>query len=102
MRIFILKHQIFRKVVSGAGFAGILFCSTVAFAQLPPLPGQAGAAPPGQEAFPADSGEDFSFDDDAFAVEDAVQNQQEQARKEAFDAALEGLYRCARKRFARF
>ena len=92
MRIFTHTHSLLRNIAYGAGLVGILLCSNAAFAQLPPLPGGEAPEPPGPSALPPDTSEDFDFDTaDGLGLDESIQGQQEQARQEAFDAALEGL-----------
>ena len=94
MRIFIHKAPLLRNIAYSVGFAAILLYSSVGLAQLPPLPGETNPSTPSAEssALPSGPSEAFSFDDgDADFGLDAVQGEQEQARREAFDAALEGL-----------
>lgn len=48
-------------------------------------------AMPSSSALPAGPSQAFSFDDEAFSFEQSPEESKEQARKEAFDAALQGL-----------
>ncbi len=76
------------------GSAGLVFFtanSATVHAQLPTLPGE---EPPGlgTDALPPGENEAFEFsNDDALGFGPSADELQEQARKEAFDAALEGL-----------
>ena len=90
-----------KKLVSfGTCFVGVVLCSHLAFAQLPQLPGES-TPPPAEEApelpsaappLPPGPNEEFTFENDAeLGFEASAEEKQEQARKEAYDAALEGL-----------
>lgn len=95
MRRF-FKHNL--KTYKSIAFVACLLSSALFFgavyAQLPPLPGEAAPAIPteNESALPSAPGQDFSFDDNAeLALEETPEKKKEQARQEAFDAALEGL-----------
>jgi len=81
-----------RPLLLGVSFAGICMFQIPAFAQMPSAPGgnlpssSLGGLPPGpNEAFNFDNAED------ALGFEETAEEKREQARSEAFDAALEGL-----------
>lgn len=93
MRIF--KHSLehSRSLALSACFAGLLLMSGGAQAQLPSLPGESPPPTADSNALPTGPSEAFSFDnsDDALGFEESAGERQEQAREDAFDAALEGL-----------
>ncbi len=94
MRILKQSAELYRSFILSACFAGSLFFPVVTYAQLPSLPGEGpSSAPPSNNALPSGPSEAFSFDDgdDALGFEESAEERQEQARSEAFDAALEGL-----------
>lgn len=94
MRIFKQSFELSRSHTLAICLAAVLAFPHGAFAQLPALPGEEPPPPPvDANALPTGPNEAFSFDntDDALGFEESAEERQEQAREEAFDAALEGL-----------
>lgn len=76
----------------GACLTALLFVPHSGFAQLPSLPGQSSPPEMDSNALPTGPNEAFTFDSqDALGLGESPEERKEQARKEAFDAALEGL-----------
>ncbi|MEM7651389.1 MAG: DotH/IcmK family type IV secretion protein [Pseudomonadota bacterium] len=95
MRIVQNNFNAFTKTaIFGAAFVFAGLFQASAHAQLPPLPGETAQQPPSinSNALPPGPNEAFSFDDsETLDFESAANDQKEQARKDAFDAALEGM-----------
>ena len=91
MSILKLTATLSQSFAIGACFATFLFFSGSSFAQLPSLPGESSPPQLDDEALPAEN-EAFTFDsDEALGFDETPEERMEQARQEAFDAALEGL-----------
>lgn len=73
-------------------FAAFLLLPATGYSQLPSLPGEP-VEPPSGNVSPPGSNQAFSYgdSDDALGFLESAEERQEQARQEAFDAALEGL-----------
>ncbi len=93
MRILKQTARDWRSLSLSTCFAGFLLMSFGAYAQLPSLPGE--ESPPGAnaDALPSGPSKAFDFDnsDDALGFEESAEERKEQARDEAFDAAIQGL-----------
>ena len=84
-----LKNNLKSLFAFSAVFA-LFVSATPAYAQLPSFPGDNNA--PQSSALPGDEADPFSFEgDETLDFEENVEEQRELARKEAFDAALQGL-----------
>lgn len=85
MRVFENVSGRFRKIALGVCVSAGFLYSQTAIAQGPALPGSGAPGGPSAEA------DAFDFDDTVFDFEDTSTNPEDVARKEAFDAALQGL-----------
>lgn len=91
MSILKLTATLSQSFALGACFATFLFLPGNGFAQLPSLPGQSTPPELDANALPSEN-EAFTFDsDEALGFDETPEERKEQARQEAFDAALQGL-----------